>query len=507
MVPQAHDWEVETMRMSAERATAKAESQRATREVDGARAAVYWQDGDPRWQPRDLTPLTTAERSDICIVGGGFTGLWTALSIKRLAPATDVVVVEREYSGAGASGRNGGWVNGWDDLLPTLIARFGRDAGLWLVDASRRSLDDIRDTVKGGDIDCDLAFTGGLNAALSPAQVNRVLEPAIVARELGRDDLFRVLDRAEAVALSGSPAAEAAVVILQAGSVQPALLVQGLRRLAIAAGVRIYEGTPMVGLERTLPAVVKTPSGSVVADRIVLATGARLALVPELRATVFIIPSHVVATSRSKEVLDRLGWARGRAFADGRTAVHYGQRTADDRVVFGRGGGRLGYGGRIIPAHYHDPREIRSIVADMHGLLPATQDLVVEWRWGGPLERTQHGIPWVGTLGKHRNINYGLGYSGNGVGASNLIGRTLASLALGLQDDYARSPLVSEPPSYLPPEPIRSIGARAVRSAIERCEIMEDQGRKPDLVSRTLRRFLGFSMPKGVTLWRREEMD
>ena len=471
------------------------------------RAAVYWQGGDLRWQPRELVPLTTTERADVCIVGGGFTGLWTALSVKRLAPETDVVIVEREYCGAGASGRNGGWVNGWDDILPKLVSRFGRDAALWLVDASRRSLDDIRDTVRDGDIDCELSFQGGLTVALSPAQVDGVLAPAFLARDLGRDDFFRVLDRDEAVKMSGAPAAEAGLLILQAGSVQPALLAQGLRRLAIETGVRIYEATPMVGVERTLPAVVKTPSGSVTAEKVVLASGARLARIPELRRTVFIIPSHVVATASSPESLDRLGWVAGRPFGDGRTAVHYAQRTADDRVVFGRGGGRLGYGGRVIPAHYHDAREIEEIVADMHAMLPATRDLAVEWRWGGPLERTQHGIPWVGVLGKHRNVHYGLGYSGNGVSASNLIGRTLASVVLDLQDDYAQSPLVSEPPTYLPPEPVRSVGARAVRSAIERCEILEDEGRRPDPVSRALRRCLTISMPKGVTLWRRDEMD
>jgi glycine/D-amino acid oxidase-like deaminating enzyme len=474
---------------------------------DAARAAVYWQGGDPRWQTGDIVPLTTTERAYVCIVGGGFTGLWTALSIKRLASETDVVLVEREYCGAGASGRNGGWVNGWDDILPKLVSRFGRDAALWLLDASRRSLDDIRDTVRDGAIDCDLLFEGGLTVALSAAQVDGILEAALLARELGRDDLFRILDKDEAVAMSGSPAAEAGALILRAGSVQPALLVQGLRRLAVAAGVRVYEATPMVGLQRTLPAVVKTPSGSVTADKVILASGARLARVPELRRTVFIIPSHVVATASSPEALGRLGWATGRPFADGRTAVHYAQRTSDDRVVFGRGGGRLGFGGHIIPAHYHDAKEIEEIVADMHAMLPATRDLAVEWRWGGPLERTQHGIPWVGALGKNSNVHYGLGYSGNGVAASNLIGRTLAALALGLEDDYAQSPLVSEPPTYLPPEPIRSAGARAVRSAIERCEVLEDEGRRPDPLSRALRRCLSISMPKGVTLWRHDEMD
>ena len=181
------------------------------------RAAVFWQGGDPRWQPSHLTPLTTTERADVCVVGGGFTGLWAALQIKRLAPEADIVLIEREYCGAGASGRNGGWVNGWDDILPKLVSRFGKDAALWLVDASRRSLDDIRETVRAGQTDCDLAFEGGLTVALSPAQVDGILEAALLAREMGRDDYFRILDKDEAVALSGSPRAEAGSLILHAG--------------------------------------------------------------------------------------------------------------------------------------------------------------------------------------------------------------------------------------------------------------------------------------------------
>jgi glycine/D-amino acid oxidase-like deaminating enzyme len=215
----------------------------------------------------------------------------------------------------------------------------------------------------------------------------------------------------------------------------------------------------------------------------------------------------MVATAPSREVLDRLGWVKGRPFSDNRTAVHYAQRTGDDRLAFGRGGGRLGYGGRIIPEHYHDPREIGEIVADMHELLPAARELAVEWRWGGPVERSQHSLPWVGTVGPHANVHYGVGYSGNGVAPSNLIGRTLASVALDLRDDYALSPLVSEPPTYLPPEPFRSAGARAVRSAIEHCEAVEDEGRTPDPVSRLLRHGLDFSMPKGLSVRRLRRRD
>ena len=156
----------------------------------------------------------------------------------------------------------------------------------------------------------------------------------------------------------------------------------------------------MTRLRRSAPAAVETPSGCVTAEKVALATGVWSAQVAELRRTVFVIPAHIVATEPSPGVLDEMGWQRGRPFADGRTAVHYGQRTGDDCLVFGRGGGRLGFAGRVIPTHYHDRPNAESIVADMRELFPATRALTVQWRWGGPVERTQHGFPWVAGWGR-----------------------------------------------------------------------------------------------------------
>ncbi len=468
-----------------------------------ARAGVYWAGGDERWRPpAEVMPLTESVQAGVCVVGGGFTGLWSALFVKRLAPDTEVVLVEQTICGLGASGRNGGWVNGWEDALPTLVARFGGDGAHWLLERSVDGVREIERTVRDGGLECDLELNGGLEIALSAAQLARFEEAAAERERHGTSHLVTLLDADEARAACGSPRALAGVLLKNAGSVQPALLAQGLRRLAVEAGVRVFEASPMTRLRRGAPAVVETPAGSVTADKVVLAGGAWLAQIPELRRTVFVIPSHVVATAPSAPILDAMGWRRGRPFADGRTAVHYGQRTAGDRLVFGRGGGRLGFAGRVIPDHYHDAPNVASIVADLHQLFPAARELALEWRWGGPVERSQHGFPWVGTLGRARNIHYGVGYGGNGVAPSNMIGRTLASVALELDDDYARSPLVSEPPSYLPPEPFRFVGARAMRSAIERYEVLEDDGRKPDPVSRLLRRGLGLTVPKGVEVSR-----
>lgn len=464
-------------------------------------AGVYWCGGDTRWTaPPDVTPLTDTVTADLCVVGGGFTGLWTALYVKRLAPATDVVLIEQFVCGTGASGRNGGWVNGWQDALPSLVARFGAHDARWLLEQSVERVNEIARTVADGTIDCDLTLEGGITVALSAAQMARFEEENAERERYGAAGYVELLDAEAARAACGSPRALGGVVLKTAGGVQPALLAQGLRRLAVAAGVRVFEASPMTRLRRTEPAVVETPAGAVRASKVVLAGGAWMARVAELRRTVFVIPSHVVATAPSPSILDGMGWRRGRPFSDGRTAVHYGQRTAGDRLVFGRGGGQLGFAGRVIPAHFHDAANVESIVADLRQLFPATRDLEIEWRWGGPVERTQHGFPWVGTLGKARNIHYGIGYGGNGVAPSNLIGRTLASVVLERDDDYGRSPLVSDPPSYLPPEPVRFVAARAMRSAIEHYEMLEDEGRKPDPISSFLRRGLGMSVPKGPDL-------
>ena len=135
---------------------------------------VFWQGGDPRWSAtRSITPLTRTVRADVCIVGGGFTGLWSALSLKKLAGDLEVVLLEQTYCGHGPSGRNGGWLNAWDDILPTLIRQFGQDDALALLDLSHRSLSDMTQMVGEGAIDCDLMMEGGMIVAASEAQLRR----------------------------------------------------------------------------------------------------------------------------------------------------------------------------------------------------------------------------------------------------------------------------------------------------------------------------------------------
>ena len=465
--------------------------------LSASQAAVLWLGGDPRWRPSgDCAPLTRTVRADMCIVGGGFTGLWTAFWVKRLCRDAEVVLLEREFCASGASGRNGGWIHGWDLMLPTLISRFGVDSARWLLDTSMQGVDQtISEVVREGGIECDLALNGGLIVAMSPAQLDSLREPVAAAERVGRDGIVQVLSREEAQAASGSPYAAGGIRLPHCGTVQPALLVQGLRRLVIEAGVHVFEASPMTRLERGRPPVVETPAGTVIADQVVLACGSWLAQLRELRRSMFIVPSHIVATAPAGECLDAMGWRFGQPLADSRLAVHYAQRSADDRLVFGRAGGRLGFAGRIIPAHFHDKAECESIVSDLRRLLPDAGGLPIAWHWGGPIERTQHGTPWVGSIGPHGNVHYGVGYGGSALGPAQVMGRTLASVALRLDDEYASSPLVSDPPSYLPPEPVRSAGAWMVRAAVNRCEEQADRGLTPDPLSKALSRGLSFSVP------------
>ena len=327
------------------------------------RAAVYWCGGDERWRPpADVAPLTEAVHADLCIVGGGFTGLWTALYVKRLAPETDVVLLDQYVCGLGASGRNGGWVNGWQDALPSLVGCFGSDGARWLLEQSVASVDEIGRTVAEGGLDCDLTLNGGVVVALSEAQMARFEEENVERERHGASGYVELLDAEAARAACGSPRALGGVLLKTAGGVRPALLAQGLRRLAVAAGVRVFEASPMTRLRRSAPAVVETPAGCVTAEKVVLSAGAWMAQVAELRRTVFVIPSHVVATAPSAAVLDEMGWQRGRPFSDGRTACAL--RPAHVRRPAGLRPRRTGFAGRVIPAHFHDPANVESILAD-----------------------------------------------------------------------------------------------------------------------------------------------
>ena len=261
------------------------------------------------------------------------------------------------------------------------------------------------------------------------------------------------------------------------------MLALGLRRVALARGVRIFEGSAMTALDGTR---VRTAAGSVAAGRVVLALNAWAVRFAELRRRLVIVGSDIVATAPAPERLAQIGWAHGPSISDSRLLVHYYRTTDDGRIAFGKGGGAVAFG-RVVGRRFEGPsRRAASAEAAFRRTYPMLSDVPIQASWTGPIDRSRTGLPFFGFLGGRRDIAYGVGYSGNGVGPAFLGGKILASLALDRDDEWTASALVGRRVAGLPPEPFRFAGGHMVRAAIVRKERLEDEGRAAGRITNRL---------------------
>lgn len=433
-------------------------------------------------------PLAGAVRADVCILGGGYTGLWTALELVERDPGLDVVVLEADICGGGASGRNGGFATAWWDEAPELVERFGPDRALFLLEESEAAVDEIGGFCDAEQLDAHYRRRGFLWAAAAPAQLGAYEQAVAASARLGRPDALRPVDEGECRERIGSPLLLGGAFMAAGASVQPALLARGLRRVALRRGVRIHEGTPVLRVARRGSPLVETPAGRVSAGVVVLATNAWAARWRELRRAILPVASHVVLTEPVPERIERLGWTGGELFCDGRLLVHYAHVTREGRIAFGRGGGTLGIAGRIPSRMHRDERAAAVVASAFRRLFPALADVRLTHSWGGPVDRVpgRLHLPLFGRLGESGAIAYGVGFSGNGVAPSRLAGRILASLALDADDPWARCALVGRPHDLLPPEPLRTLGGLAVRSAVRRKEEREELEQPVGPITRSL---------------------
>jgi glycine/D-amino acid oxidase-like deaminating enzyme len=335
-------------------------------------------------------------------------------------------------------------------------------------------------------VDAHYRRDGWLWTATNRAQLN-AWASTIEAIRLHGEHPFVPLDAAELAARSGSAVHLAGVFEPSSATVQPALLARGLMRVARAQGVAVFEGSPMVALERSTPPVVRTPGGRVTAERVVIATNAWSARLPELRRAFVIVTSDIVITNRIPAELERIGWRDGVSISDSRLMVHYYRTTRDGRIAFGKGGGRLAYGARIGRSFTGRSPIEGDVAARLRATYSSLAAVPIAASWTGPIDRTMDGLPFFADLGR-ADIVCGAGYSGNGVGPSILGGRILASMALGRDDEWARCGLVRPPPPGMPIEPLRYLGGRVVRGAVARKEGAEDAGRQPAGIDRALAR-------------------
>jgi putative aminophosphonate oxidoreductase len=441
----------------------------------------------------DAPSLEGDVTADVCIVGGGYTGLWTALRLKEHDPSADVTLVEADVCGGGASGRNGGFVLSWWAKLGSLRKALGSDEALRMARASADAVDEVGRFCAEHAVDAHFRRDGWLWAATSAAQVGAWEETLATAESLGARP-FRVVSRDEAAGLAGSPTHLAGVFEESAATVQPALLARGLRRVALERGIRIFERSPMTGLDRGRPPRVRTTRGSVTAERVVLALNAWIASLRELRRSLVVIASDMVASEPIPERLAELGWTSGLCISDSRLLVNYYRTTRDGRLAWGKGGGAIAFGGRVGATFEGASPCADEVAARLRALYPRLRDVRITHSWTGPIDRNPTALPYLGHLGGREDVLYAYGFSGNGVGPSVVAGRILASRVLGRDDEWAavrfpEGPVGRFPRSRagaFPPEPLRYLGGLLVRGAVERKEEAENAGREPGVFVRRL---------------------
>jgi glycine/D-amino acid oxidase-like deaminating enzyme len=446
--------------------------------------------------PQPAPALAGDATADLAIVGGGYTGLWTALALRERAPALRITLLEAEICGHGPSGRNGGFLHGYWGAFASILPVLGEELALELARAGERIVPSIRAWAEARGEDIWLREAGMLGVSAAPAQDAAVDGAVAAAASVGHPDQAVALTSEELAQRISSPVFRGGVFYPDGATVHPGLLVRGLRRAALDAGVTLHEGTRVTAVRAGSPNELETPRGILRAPEVVLATNAALTGWKPAGRNLTNFGSYVVLTEPAPERLAEIGWTGGEGIFDERMFLHYFRTTNDGRVLMGSGTGPIGFGGRIDDRFSRDVPTAARAEAGLRRLLPGLAGVRVERAWGGPIDVSADHLPFFRTNPGTR-IHYGAGYSGHGVGPAWLGGRILASLVLATDDEWIRLPLATRSVPSLPPEPFRRVGGGLVRWAIMACETAEEEGRRPPLAARaaaSLPRLLGMEL-------------
>ncbi|MFI6078528.1 NAD(P)/FAD-dependent oxidoreductase [Actinoplanes sp. NPDC051343] len=384
---------------------------------------------------------------DVAIAGGGYTGLWTAYYLAVADPALKIAVIEAEYAGFGASGRNGGWASGLFPVPESKLARrFGAARATAMHAALADAVDEVGRRAAAEGIDCDYAKGGTITLARSAVQLRRITgEEGFVDADTARS-------------ICGASDVLGGVYHPDCAAIHPAKLVRGLADAVERLGVQVFEDTRVLRLSR---GSVVTDHGTVRAPTVVRALEGYTARLDGHRRALAPVYSLMIATEPlPASAWERIGLARRETFSDERHMIIYGQRTADDRLAFGGRGAPYHFGSRIEPGFDRVPAvfdSLRHTLTEMFGIDPP-----IAYRWGGPL-----GIPrdWMPSVGLADGFGWAGGYVGDGVAAANLAGRTLADLIRGEQTERTTLPWVGHRSRRWEPEPIRWLGINAALRA------------------------------------------
>ncbi len=455
--------------------------------IDGATTNALWLDQLGHIARRPA--LAGDTDVDIAIVGGGYSGLWTAYYLSKLDPTLRVLVIEKHFCGFGASGRNGGWAVG--ELAGSFSAYAKKSSPSEAMRQARAvfdSVDEIGRVVAQEGIDCGYQKGGWIRLARNTPQARRQREEIAHERQTGfTEDEIRLLEPDEARTYLNATRVQSGIKFDAVAAINPAQLVRGLADVVEQAGVSIVEGTEVQGIEGRL---VMTDHGTVTADVVVQATEAYTRDLAGERRALLPVYSLMVATEPLPDSLfDEIGLADRPTFSDDRFMVIYGQRTSDNRIAFGGRGVPYLFGSKIDRKAELHTGSHQLLVDTLREMLPALSEAQITHRWGGVL-----GIPrdWVPGLRFNASTGRGVlgGYIGEGVAAANLAGRTMAELIVEEASDRTSLPWVGVHPRRWEPEPFRWLGVRSSRRILAAADTREDETDREATLAFKISRFL-----------------
>lgn len=439
------------------------------------RRSIFWHDTeavDPG------PPLEADVHCDVCIVGAGYTGLWTAHFLKLAHPALDIHVVEADFAGAGASGHNDGFITPTiGHSLHSTVRRFGHERAKEAYAAVGRSIMELRRFCRKQRIDAELEPNGFYLVATAEGQRARLERDVKLADELGVG--CELLERAEARERIGSPAIQCA--LRTAGAlVNPYKLARGLLRVVSEQGVAVHEQSRAISLERSAAKhVVTTPLGRVTADRLVLATNAYQHQWTPFRHQVKPVWSYAAVTEPlSDGQLAQVHWPEREGFVEARNFILFCRLTADNRLLVGGGPAPYHAGRDMTERHVRNDEVTDLLRAALGRYFPVWRDVRFTHAYGGCIAVTRDLVPHVGDRGD--GSYYAYGFCGNGIAMSHTAGKALSCLVVGSASDDAQLAFVGGREPRFPPEPVTYLGARALS------KVLALQDRHPAVIRRQL---------------------
>lgn len=429
--------------------------------------------------PRLQAPLEGQAEVDVAIVGGGFTGLWTALALRQKRHSIGVAVVEAQFCGSGASGMNGGFCHGYWDALPRLLQDFGEADALAIARAGSLAQEHVANFCADFAPEADFRSSGRIKLATSREQRARFSEYLRIFERYGLSDKIRLATGEEIASACRLPSCDSGIHFMETATVQPAKLVLALKREALGRGIRLYERSPVEAVRKVGDRyVLRTPGGTLLAGDVVLASNARLARHPFLRSKLTNFSSYVLATRPIPDKLKSIAWNTDIGFSTGKMFMNWFRRTSDDRIVFGTGGGPIGFNGAFNGSLLNHRRTYDRLVADFLKLFPVCSASDVAHQWAGAVELSVDRLPFFGTIPGTR-IHYGCGYSGHGVNATWIGGQILSELVLDSEPRWSSLPLRTRNVPDWPAEPFRYLGGRFFRSGLMSYDDALEAGQPP----------------------------